>query len=196
MRTRRFTLALVAILAALAALAACGGEDGGLGNRSLGDESTNDDQGSNDESSNDDESSDDTFPEDTDESLDDTSPDDTGAADDQGESSGDGGEFCDLYNEFNDGAFAVTDGTASPDELREIYERFDEIAGPLVDSAPAEISDDVETLVDTGAAIGDVLEDHDYDIESAMSDSAFSEVVSPDFMDASLNVDDYASSNC
>jgi hypothetical protein len=177
MRTRRFTLALVAILAALAALAACGGEDGGLGNRSLGDER------SNDESSNDEESSDD------------TSPDDT-HADDESSSGGDGGEFCSLYDTYTEGANDILSGEASPDELRELYDAFDEIAGPLADAAPSEISDDVDTLIEVGNTMGDILEEHDYDVTEAMSDPALSEALNEDFIDASTNVDAYVSSNC
>jgi len=187
MRTRRFTLALVAILAALAALAACGGEDGGLTNRSSGDERKSDDQ-----SSNDDESSDDTTADD--ESSDDTTSDDESSDDES--SSGDSGDFCSLYQTYVDGADSTLSGDASPEELRDLYEAFDEIAGPLADAAPSEISDDVDTLIEVGQTMGDVLEQHDYDITEAMSDPALSEALSDDFIGASSNVGEYVATNC
>ena len=157
MCTPRFTLALVAVLAALATLAACGGEDDGLGNRSLGGERASD-----------------------------TSSDDTS-------SSGAGGEFCSLYETYTEGANGILSGEASPDELRALYEEFDDIAGPLADAAPSEISDDVDTLVDVGSTMGDILEEHDYDV---ITDPALTEALNDDFIDASMNVDSYVSSTC
>ncbi len=193
MRTRRFTLALVAILAALAALAACGGEDGGLGNRSLGSDDTRSDDTRSDDTRSDDTRSDDTRSDDT--RSDDTSSDDT-SSDDTSGGGGSGGEFCSLYNTYTEGANDILSGDASPDELRELYEEFDEIAGPMADAAPSEISDDVDTLIDVGATMGDILEEHDYDVTEAMSDPALSEALNEDFIDASTNVDAYVSSNC
>lgn len=41
-----------------------------------------------------------------------------------------------------------------------------------------------------------MLEEHDWDINEAITDPAFAEVMSEDFVDASITVGEYTATNC
>ena len=106
--------------------------------------------------------------------------------------SGDGAgtEFCAINQELNDSDIPL-EGT--PADLEAYFTGFfPDALSRLEGAVPAELADDVDTLISGVSQIGGLLEANDWSAEAAFSDPAFAALATdPEFEAAGNRVDEY-----
>ncbi|MGH9133917.1 MAG: hypothetical protein ACRDZZ_08285 [Ilumatobacteraceae bacterium] len=134
---------------------------------------------------------------DDDASTDDAAESDSGDTGDNGDGGDDGGsgggEFCDLARGVEEGE-DLLEGVdfSDPDAIEDAYRTMIDRINDASDSAPDEIRDDIELVIDRSEAVFEALEDADFNIldvdQSVLED--------PEAEAASERIDAYLDNEC
>lgn len=105
---------------------------------------------------------------------------------------GAGSEFCDINDELNDAELPL-DGTSTPEEIEEYFTTFfPDALSRLTDVTPPELEADVTTLVEGVELFGSVLEESDWDVDTAFADPRLTDILtSEEFNTAGERVNTY-----
>jgi hypothetical protein len=138
---------------------------------------------------------------------DDDDSDDPGAAPtaEGGTAAGDGDDYCTALTEFKASreqfATLVASGTATPEEIQAAITAESAAFSALLDTAPADIQDDMGAIAGPTDSFIEALDEVDYDVGSLTTDNAavaeaLNQLDGPNYIESTESVDAYGLENC
>jgi hypothetical protein len=172
-------LALFLLVFALVA-AACGGGDDDSATGTDGTSSKDDNRAASDDDSG------------SDDSDNDAATDDGSSSDDSSSGDGGGGSFCDQARALEEADFLSDMSLLSED----FFAETERALAQIIDDAPAEIRDDVATLLDGFRDLGATLEEYDYNLLDPELQQELEDLDTSTFEEAGSNIEDYLEQVC